>query len=270
MKIKYFCPAWGSENLDRKSFLEKVQKAGYDGVEMSLPAEPREKARVLDLINEYGLQLIAQHWETLTPDYDLHRKEYRQRLINLATARPLFINSQTGKDFFSFKQNAGLIQIAREVSAEYGIRIFHETHRGKFSFAAHITSLFLTEMPDLKLSLDLSHWCNVAESWLDDQPDALSLALSRACHIHARVGYPEGPQVPDPRVPEWKEALMKHVGWWKRIIELRTSEGWEEFTIAPEFGPYPYMIHLPFTRQPLADQWELNLFMMDFLKSEFH
>ena len=267
MKINFFCPRWGCENLDTISFLTKVKDAGYDGVEMGLPLETGEREDVLRLIKQAGLQLIAQHWETSTPDYEVHKNEYRQRLVNLASCKPLFINSQTGKDYFTYEQNVGLIQIADKVSKESGIKIIHESHRGKFSFAVHITSQFLQNIPELRLGLDLSHWCNVAESYLDDQPEALNLALSRTDHIHARVGFPEGPQVPDPRAPEWKEALGKHVSWWSRVIDQRKNEGWEMFTITPEFGPYPYMTILPFSKQPISNQWEVNLFMMDYLKS---
>jgi hypothetical protein len=43
---------------------------------------------------------------------------------------------------------------------------------------------------------------------------AIELAIERAEHVHARVGYPEGPQVPNPRVAEWEQALQKHLYWW--------------------------------------------------------
>jgi sugar phosphate isomerase/epimerase len=267
MRIKFFCPIWGSDHLDKKVFFEKVRSAGYNGVEMGLPMETEQKEEILGLIKQFDLQFIAQHWETLTADYEAHRKEYRQRLENLATGKPLFINTQTGKDFFTYEQNAGLIQIAEEVSSMYGVKIIHETHRGKFSFATHITAQFLQNIPELRLGLDISHWCNVAESWLDDQPEAIHLALSRADHIHARVGFPEGPQISDPRAPEWKEAFDKHIGWWKQVIDQRSEEGWTEFTITPEFGPYPYMTIMPFNRQPIANQWDVNMFMMKYLKS---
>lgn len=268
MKIQFFCPYWGSETLDFKTFLDKVRKAGYDGVEMSLPIEAKRKDEILGLLEQSGLQLVAQHWETLTSDFELHKVEFRQRLVNLAKANPLFINTQTGKDFFSFQQNAELIEIANKIAQTYGVKIIHETHRGKFSFAPHITFGYLTSFPGLRLGLDLSHWCNVAESWLDDQSDAVNMAISRADHIHARVGFPEGPQIPDPRAPEWQEALEKHLNWWKKVIDQRCYEGWSQFTITPEFGPYPYMTILPHSRQPLANQWEVNVFMMDYLKSK--
>lgn len=266
MEIKFFCPQWGSNHLDFNEFVTNVTNAGYYGIEMSLPLNQNEKDSMLHSIRRQGLLFIAQHWETSTPDFEEHKKEYRTRLVNLATAAPLFINSQTGKDFFSFEQNSELIQIASEVSQQHGVKIIHEIHRGKFSFAAHITADYLNRLPDLRIGFDISHWCNVAESYLHDQQAAIDLAISRADHIHARVGFPEGPQITDPRDTNWKEAVDYHIGWWKRIVEIRRKEGMPVFTITSEFGPFPYMIIMPFTRQPIANQWEINVYMMNMLK----
>ncbi len=268
MELKFFCPLWGSENMKKEVFFGKVKQSGFDGVEMSLPVNQKEKKEILDLLEQHQLNLIAQHWETLTADFKQHLIEYRQRLENLAEAKPLFINSQTGKDFFLFEQNAELIRIGDEVSQKFNVQIIHETHRGKFSFAAHITEKYLKALPDLRIGLDISHWCNVAESFLQDQTRATELALSRTDHIHARVGFPEGPQIPDPRVPEWQEALQIHLRWWKKVIDLKKHNHQSIFTITPEFGPYPYMLQLPYTQQPITNQWEVNVFMKNFLKNE--
>ena len=267
MEIRFFCPHWGSKHLDFEEFLLRVKRSGYDGVEMSLPLVKNEKEAIVQAIKRQGLMHIAQHWETVSSNFQEHKIEYRERLFNLVSANPLFINSQTGKDFFTYEQNAELIRIAEEISQKSGINIIHETHRGKFSFAGHIAADYLTRMPDLRIGFDLSHWCVVAESFLQDQSQVVELAISRADHIHARVGFSEGPQIPDPRVPEWKEAMDIHWGWWKRIIERSKVEGKTLFTITPEFGPYPYMTILPKTQQPIANQWEINVYMMNLLKS---
>ncbi len=269
MKVKFFCPYWGSSSLSYPSFFQMVKESGYDGVEMSLPFDKKEKSGILKLLREFGLDLVAQHWETSHPDPLLHKVIYRKHLINLAEASPLFINSQTGKDFFSFKDNAELIEISFQVAKETGVPIVHETHRGKFSFALHITRQYLEKIPDLEIGLDLSHWCNVAESLLQDQQDALDLALSHSRHIHARVGYAEGPQITDPRLPEWEEAMNFHLSCWDRVFENFRQMNREHLTITPEFGPYPYMHHLPFTQMPVANQWEINLYMKDMLKDRY-
>lgn len=266
MICKFFCPRWGSEELDYHSFFQQVKRAGYDGVEMSIPKEVRTKNEILQLLKTFDLEIIAQHWETSTSHFSEHKKEYRERLKNLASIEPLFINSQTGKDFFDFEQNAELFEISREISREYGIKIIHETHRGKFSFAAHLTAEYLRRIPDLRITLDISHWVNVAESWLEDQEAHVALAQTRTDHIHARIGFPEGPQIPDPRAPEWKVAREYHVRWWQGVLDYRKRENRAPLTITPEFGPYPYMILLPYSNKPIANQWEINAFMMSYLK----
>lgn len=236
---------------------------------MSLPPDRAEKSDILSLLKEYGLELVAQHSETADSDYRLHKKNYTKRLYNLADARPLFINSQTGKDYFSFEENSELIDIAIQVERETGVHVMHETHRGKFSFAVHIMRRYLDKYPDIELGLDVSHWCNVAESLLKDQKEDLDLALIRTRHIHARVGHPEGPQITDPRLPEWEEAIKFHLSCWDSVFEnfRLLKKGW--LSITPEFGPYPYMMNLPFTRMPVANQWDINLYMMKHLRERY-
>ena len=58
---------------------------------------------------------------------------------------------------------------------------------------------------NLRVTFDVSHWCNVHESLLADQQETVDMTLQRVDHIHARIGHPEGPQVNDPRAPEWEE-----------------------------------------------------------------
>ncbi|WP_018612158.1 sugar phosphate isomerase/epimerase family protein [Segetibacter koreensis] len=269
MKLLFFCPRWGQEHTPWDTFLQNVKEAGYDGVECSLPLSEREQEEILSGFSKYNLQFIAQHWETVDPNFEKHCLEYQTRLQSLANAKPLFINTQTGKDYYSFQQNGQLISIARDIAKNTGVSIIHETHRGKFSFAAHVTKFFLEQIPDLRITLDISHWCNTAETFLQDQADAVNLALSRTDHLHSRVGYTEGPQVPDPRAPEWQEALQFHLNWWDQVIERQRINNKDQFTITSEFGAPPYMLLLPHTRQPVVDQWEVNMYMMNLLKDRY-
>jgi hypothetical protein len=149
------------------------------------------------------------------------------------------------------------------------VQIVHETHRGKFSFCAQSTARYLEADPNLRLAADFSHWCVVSESFLEDQDEAVSLAIGRTDHIHARIGYPEGPQVSDPRAPEWSQALEAHLAWWDRIIAGHKNKKTPLLTITPEFGPAPYMPSLPYTRQPVASQWEVNIHMMNLLRQRY-
>ncbi|MGZ3848653.1 MAG: sugar phosphate isomerase/epimerase family protein [Flavisolibacter sp.] len=267
MDLQFFCPHWGSEHLPFGEFASRVKAAGYDGVEMSLPYDPQQKEIILETLSQKDLLWIAQHWETVDSQIGLHRLAYEQRLRHLAAARPLFINTQTGKDYFSFEENSSLIRLAASLEQETGVRILHETHRGKFSFAAHITRDYLLHWPGLQLTLDVSHWCAVAETFLEDQLETLQLAIRHTHHVHARVGYTEGPQVPSPKDDLWKEALGHHLRWWQAVVDLQIQRGADVMTITPEFGAPPYTVLLPQSHQPISDPWENNLFMMAYLKS---
>lgn len=270
MKVIFFCPRWGSRDLSWDEFSQRVKDSGYDGIEASIPEDPREKEMALNALSKYGLELIGQHFETVEQVYEKHTEEYAGRLRSLASAKPLFINSQTGKDYFSFQQNQGLIDIATLIANETGIPIIHETHRGKFSFAAHITQSFLEKIPHLKITLDIAHWCCVAETFLHDQEEAVEMAITRTEHIHSRIGFTEGPQITDPRAPEWAEAIQYHLSCWDKVIALQQSRKRDYFTITSEFGAPPYMPLLPYTRQPLVDQWEVNVYMKDLLKTRYN
>ncbi len=269
MKVKFFCPLWGSEDLSMERFLEKVKSEGYDGVEMGLPLEKPKKDAIVKTFERFDLELIGQHHETLETNFIEHKKILGYHLKNLADSPALFINSQTGKDYYTFDQNKALIEIADRVSDTTKMKILHETHRGKFSFAAHITQQYLEQLPDLRITLDISHWCNVAESFLEDQQEAVNLAISRTDHIHSRVGYEEGPQIPDPRAPEWQDAIEIHAQWWDKVIELKKKSGADQLTITSEFGAPPYLLLMPFTRQPITSQWEINVHMMNLLKARY-
>jgi sugar phosphate isomerase/epimerase len=269
MKLDFYCPLWGSENLPFDTVCSKASDAGYDGVELYFPLDDKAiREAYLQSLEEYGLNYIAQHWETIEPDVEKHIDEYRRRLEWTAEAKPVFINSQTGRDWFSMADNQRIIEVAKQVSSESGVKIVHETHRGKFTFCSAITRQFLEADSELRITADFSHWCNVSESLLEDQAESVALAVDRADHIHARVGHQQGPQVSAPLAPEWEETLNIHLGWWDAIVDRHAQQG-TDLTFTPEFGPFPYMPQLPRTRQPVADQWEINVHMMNLLRDRY-
>jgi hypothetical protein len=271
MPIQFFCPRWGSEALSWEAFCNNVNIAGYDGVEIGLArtVSDAELDEIWNTTEKYKLKVIIQHYDTYEADYAEHYDLYCNWLEKAKEMPCVKINSQTGKDFFSIEQNAALIAASIIVADQAGIPIVHETHRNKFSFASHITKQYLEKISNLKLTLDISHWVCVAESFLEDQGETIQLALDSAEHLHARVGYPCGPQIPDPRVPEWEHALSMHLSWWDKVVERKKKEN-TVLTISPEFGPYPYMVNIPGTSKPIANQWDVNVYMMELLKKRYN
>lgn len=266
MKVDYFCPRWGSENLSWEAFCKKVYEAEYDGIEFGVPSTVSEKELddAWENAAKYNLKFIAAHYDTVDPDFEAHCRKYEKWFALVKPYPVVWINSQTGRDYFSFEQNSRLIGLA----AGWNPATLHEIHRGKFSYSAHVTAPYLNSIQGLRLTFDISHWVCVSESYLEDQQLTVDSAIEKASHIHARVGHPEGPQVSDPRIAEWDFAFKKHLSWWDAIVEKKKA-GDGYLTIAPEFGPFPYMTNNPLTGQPLSDQWEINRHMMNFLRKRY-
>lgn len=250
-------------------FAQKAKSSGYDGVEASIPFEENEKRELLGALSKHELFLIGQYYQSFEKDFEIHKKNFSKYLENIAVLKPLLIVSQTGKDYFSAEQNKALFGIAENIARQRNVVITHETHRNKALFAAHIAKKLLEENHDVKITADFSHWCAVSESLLEQQQDAVKLAISRTLHIHARVGHAQGAQVSDPRAKEWKAELETHLKWWDEIIKERSKSGAEILSITPEFGPAPYMSNIPFSDIPVADQWEINLYMLQLLKERY-
>lgn len=276
MEIRFFCPIWGMvpdyiDSIDGslEEVLSKIRRSGYDGVEMAIPRNAGQKKQLCDLISVYGLDLIALQWASNGKNIREYLKSYEEHILSAAETNPVYINCHSGKDYFSYKENCLVIDKAIELEKRLGIQIIHEVHRSRFTFHAYGLQPYLNAYPGLRLAADFSHWCNVSESYLQDQPESVNNAIERAIHIHARVGHPQACQVSDPRAPEWQEALNFHLQWWDAIVENRKKEGATVLTITPEFGPGNYMPLLPFTKQPVANQWNINLWVKELLKKRY-
>ncbi|MHA4895235.1 sugar phosphate isomerase/epimerase family protein [Pedobacter sp. PWIIR3] len=270
MGIQFYCPRWGSEGYDWLSLMTRAANAGYDGLEVAIGRNMHsgELDELFNTAEQCHMKIIAQHFDTTEAEFNAHTDQFCRWLDKMNDYCPVKIDSQTGRDFFSFQENFSLFSIASDFTKRTGVQVCHETHRNKALFAAHISRPYLEMVPDLSITLDASHWVCVAESLLEDQKNTMQLAIGKTAHIHARVGYPEGPQVPDPRMPEYKDTLQAHLVWWDAVAERFAAEG-RVLTVTPEFGPFPYMVSLPYNGMPIANQWDINIYMMRLLKQRF-
>ncbi|MGS0496544.1 hypothetical protein ACU8V4_04750 [Pseudoalteromonas mariniglutinosa] len=266
MKLKFLCPYWGCEGTAADEFVAKVLDAGFAGAEINFPADEKFISGIQRAANEDNFSVVAQQW--LAPkveSFAQYRAKFNARLRFLATLNPVFINSHTGKDFYSVAQNSLLLNDALALERTLGITITHETHRGRFNFAAFATEPYLKQFPALKLNADFSHWTNVSESYLEEQQGSLKRAQQHSYYIHARVGHTQSAQVNDPFSPQWQETLSLYVKWWQQIIDLAQARGQQTFYICPEFGPWPYMPNKLNSTIPLTQQWQLNVRMKEYL-----
>lgn len=249
--------------------LQKIKDAGYDGVEYGCPLHDPIRPVFMELAGKLDLAVVAQQYDASGNSFAAYAHSLEAHLRFLASFKPLFINSQTGRDFYTMEENIALIQLAASIEQETGCRIVHETHRGKFAYSAATTVQYINSLPALQLAGDFSHFCVVSESYLEDQQASMERIIPHVHHLHARVGHPQGAQVTDPRLPEWKYALDAHLRWWDAVIQVKLAAGAGYFTITPEFGPAPYMATAPFTQQPVANQWDINVYMSRLLRDRY-
>jgi sugar phosphate isomerase/epimerase len=247
-------------------FMARVAADGFDGTEMYLPLLADEPVTVLALHDEYGLEhrIIDIITEGETPGE--HRDSFDRSVERALEFEPDLINSHTGRDIFAFSENVDLYRHAIARSVEVGVPIVHETHRFRPTYSAIETRRYLEALPELMLNADLSHWMVVHESDLADQEATVQLALQRSRHINARVGFEEGPQVNDPRAPEWAAHVDRHLSLWQGIVDSCRAAGMAALAITPEFGPAPYVPTLPYTGAPVVDVWEVNVYIKDLLR----
>lgn len=267
MKIQIMATTWG-DNDSIEAICRKIKGQGYDGLEVWYPTTAEARDRLVKATTENGLVfgLLAAGRD---PGFASHQEQFKSSLDGAIAMRPIYINCHSGRDIFTVEQNRRLVELTLELSRSSGVPIYHETHRSRMCYSAPVARHLLEQLPDMTLTLDISHWCNVHESMLQDQNETVEIALRRTRHIHARVGHAQGPQVNDPRAPEWRSTVDQHLAWWDRVIELRRQAGAPVFTFLTEFGPPNYMPTLPRTREPVANQSEINLHMMQLLRQRY-
>lgn len=269
MRLLFAKSKWESPHLDLGEFVSKVKAAHFDAVELYLPELDGKDRDVRSALDEAGLVMVAQI-VTEGVNADEHEKSLRRLHARALDCGAVRVNCHTGADWLPFGDNVRLFEAALRLEAEHGVAICHETHRGRALYNAPDTLRFLRELPALKVTADLSHWQVVHETDdLSRQAAGVEAVVARAWHIHARVGCAQAPQVADPREPEFAGQFETLVRIWRRILETRGAEETDFVCITPEAGPAPYQQCEPATCRPLADPWEVNIWMRDRLRAAF-
>ena len=258
MQLQLVKSFWGMDgSLPEK--MQRIAEAGFVAVE-GRPAGIGSIAEFMPLRREFKLDYIAMVL-TEGATMEAHLADFRAKVDEALHYEPMQITAHSGKDSWSFEQQKIFFAAALEIEQRIGLPINHETHRSRAMFTPWTTAALLREFPELHINADFSHWLNVCESLLEDQTENLALCISRTRHVHGRVGHEQGAQVNDPRAPEWAQHVALHESWWDEIVRARLQAGAATFTFNPEFGPPNYMPTLPYCQEPVADLWEICVWM---------
>lgn len=278
MKTTLFKTVWGHEG----TFAEAIQlakEADFGGIEAPAPLSEDDRLSFFQELETGGMKWIAEV-STCTPEGIFvpepgksaaeHLESLEQGVLRSLEACPLFINTMGGYDGWGFDEAMVFHRGVLDLEQKHGIAISAETHRGRYSHNPWLFRSIMRQLPEMKITCDFSHWCVVTERMiLNEEPEILQLAADRAFHIQPRVGYGQGPQVPDPRAPEYLYAVEAHESWWDCVWDSMKRRGFEEVTMTPEFGPDGYLQAAPFTQIPVADLWEVNTWIGMRLKKRF-
>lgn len=266
MQQKIFKTLWGFDGDYLKAVAEAVSD-GYDGIEGPAPSDPVVRHEFADALKSHGLLYIQEictggdYVPNRRADMEEHLQAFDTGFTLGAELAPLFVTSMAGCDAWPEAETIEFFQQGMRMAAGHGLTLCYETHRSRSLFNPWTTRRIVEALPEIKLTADFSHWCVVCERLIDTELDVIEAIAGNVHHIHARVGYDQGPQVPHPAAPEYAEALAAHQHWWEILWSSQQQRGYTLTTMTPEFGPDGYLHRLPFTQAPVADLRSINRWM---------
>lgn len=254
MNTKAFRHLWGYPIVFDDTF-RQIRDDGYVGIETGLLGIQRPEV-FQEALRRYGLEFIGQVYTAeFSKGHSVgeHLASLECEIEKLLPLGPVLINIHSGEDTWSLDEMHEYFGGVAKLQARLAVPLAHETHRGRCLFHPTVSRLLLEAHPEVRLVADLSHWVCVCERLLEDQQAAIALAAERTVHVHARMGYSQGPQVSDPRSDLVAAERTVFESWWHTIYESMRRRGLPAFSFCPEYGPPPYMPVLPFTGAPVTD-----------------
>ncbi|MFT3931767.1 MAG: TIM barrel protein [Spongiibacteraceae bacterium] len=275
MQFKLFKTFWGFSGTPQQA-AELAIAAGFDGLEAPAPHEANKLEEFAAVLSDNHLDYIAEITtagsyvpeRNATPQQ--HLDDFEAKLIHGKNLNPLFFNVMAGCDAWPLATQIDFFKRLVDIADRHSVICSFETHRSRSTFNPWVTRDIARAVPQLKLTCDFSHWAVVMERLPDSEWEVISELAAHAHHIHGRVGYEQGPQVPHPAAPEYAAALLSHQRCWEAIWQSQRQRGYSLSTMTPEFGPDGYLHHLPFTNVPVADLWQINVWMGTIERAHFH
>ena len=270
-KLRMMQSWWGMSGLgngerewtvDEK--FEKLAEAGFTGIMGRFPAPlPTEQWR--RKLDAYGFGLGVHCFVR-------SRQELREFWEQAREVGPDFVNAQVPDSFVVGEAAERLLRELVDEANGLGIPFFVETHRGRVTQDLHRTVEYAEAIPDLRLTIDLSHYA-VAGEWeqLPEQGlELLDRLLRRTSSIHGRVSSGHqvqidvGPNGEHPMLQAYTRVWARGMAYW-----LEQAKPGDLLPVLPELGPPGYSITgwkaSYDERYELSDRWQQALVIRDAL-----
>jgi len=287
LRLSMFRSLWGvikatDGHMTFEQAIPKIKALGYEGIECGVKiAMDIGRDHFKQVLKEHNLKYIAMVFSSgpgaVVPGADgdryprhpkpgrtisKHLDVFKAQVEEALELDPVLINSHSGNDYFFRKEQEEFFVRAIDFEKKNSKKpIYHETHRKRILHSPWVARELVPQFKgDLKIVADLSHFLCVAETNTED-PELTAVIEQLAPytrHIHARVGYDHGPQVPDPRAAHWQSYVEGMMRWWTSIWKAQLAAGVAVSTVTPEHGPPNYQVCDPSWQIPLADIWEVN------------
>jgi hypothetical protein len=264
VNLLVFRSLW-TNGMDLGAALDDCRSGAFDGVEGPVPAAAPARASFVAALRDSRAPFIAEiatggGYVPTETSPAAHLEDFKRQAGASIEASPLFLTVLAGCDAWPLAQSVDFLGRVLGAASDLGVVASIETHRSRPTFSPWATRDLMAQLPGLRLTCDFSHWCCVTERLvLDGEPAILAACAARAHHVHARVGYEQGPQVPEPAAPEYRAALEAHERWWD--VLWAAQAGRDAVTLTPEFGPDGYLQTEPFTGRPAANLDAVNHWM---------
>jgi sugar phosphate isomerase/epimerase len=228
--------------------LSRIADAGFTGVLGSVPP-PAERPRWRSLLDRHGLAFGAMAFPARPEDLDPVLEAAR----DFGAA---YINAQVMDGFVVGQAAVDLLGGLVERAARAGMPFFAETHRGRVTQDLLRTVDYVHRLPDLLLTIDLSHYVVGGEiAGPSPQVDkAFAALLARTGTVHARVSNGEQVQVD---VGDGTRGPVTHFRrWWTEGMRQwrQAARPGDILPFVAELGPPGYAITTPEGRE-VSDRW---------------
>jgi len=250
--------ARGEWSMEEK--IERIAEAGYTGILGRLPA-PEDADNWRKLLDRYQLQFAMEA-------FPAERGAFAAWLKDAKAFGVSYVNAQvqdafvTGAD--AIERLSGLI----EEAAVANVPLFIETHRGRITQDLLRTVEYVKALPDMRLTIDLSHYVLAGEMLLpnDTAERFFDILLERTSCIHGRIS--NGEQIQVDIGPNAEHPLVeRYTGWWLKGMKRWRADAraGDILPFVSELGPIPYAIADKGYMQPpqgeISNRWEQGLLM---------
>ena len=251
------------EPVTTEKAFELVRNAGYTGMAINLAAANRDTAyKTLPLFKQFELGCVINAFphsmEDMLPVLEMAR-EFDAKVVNIiAQVIPSSVD-----------EASLMVQDWMEEAEKEGINIEFETHRNSVTNDLSYTTQLLDAVPDMKLSVDLSHYVVDREFSLPlrkEEQELIDKILRRANAFQGRVASAQQIQL-QLEFPQHQMWVVQFLDWWETGFRYwRKRAGNDDSLIfQTELAPPEYAMTGP-DGMEMSDRWQESLTMKSWIE----